>query len=151
MSQPPETTAVRTSDPAPLSKAAQARSTSRCQHRFDSGRQCRLPASGPASRLCEHHAAIEEQRHSGDLTALLAVAPGKFQSAAAINTSLGDLFKLLAKDRISTRRAAVLAYISSLLLRSLPAIEKEAAGAAPKKVIPRFIWDLPGPPRESEA
>ena len=49
----------------------------------------------------------------------------RFQNAQAINTSLNHLYDLLARDRISARRASTLAYISSLLLRTLPAIDKD--------------------------
>jgi hypothetical protein len=46
-------------------------------------------------------------------------------STAPINRSLGELYKLLARDEIAPRRAAVMAYTGSLLLRTLPAIEHE--------------------------
>jgi hypothetical protein len=48
-----------------------------------------------------------------------------FQSATGINQSLGAIHNLLAEGRISPRRGAVLAYINSLLLRTLPSIEEE--------------------------
>jgi hypothetical protein len=38
-----------------------------------------------------------------------------------------NLYQLLAQNRISPRRAAVLSYISSLLLRTLPAIAADNA------------------------
>lgn len=46
-----------------------------------------------------------------------------FQRPQGINNSLAVLYTLLAEGRISPRRASVLAYISSLLLRTLPAID----------------------------
>jgi hypothetical protein len=49
----------------------------------------------------------------------------EFTSAVAINRSLGELYKLLARDEIAPRRAAVMAYTGSLLLRTLPSIEHE--------------------------
>jgi hypothetical protein len=49
----------------------------------------------------------------------------RFQNAQAINNSLNHLYDLLARDRISARRASTLAYISSLLLRTLPAIDRD--------------------------
>jgi len=49
----------------------------------------------------------------------------RFQNAQGINYSLGALYSLLAQGRISPRRASVLAYISSLLLRTLPAIDND--------------------------
>jgi hypothetical protein len=49
----------------------------------------------------------------------------RFQNAQGINHSLGALYTLAAQGRISPRRASVLAYISSLLLRSLTAIDND--------------------------
>ena len=123
----------------------------RCQHRMPSGRQCRAQTSGAASRLCQRHNSIERKRHSADLTAALAAGEqygNTFQSAEGINRSLAELFTLLAKDRVSPRRAAVLAYIGSLLLRTLPAMEKEVAAHDPKNRAPTIIWDLPAPIHE---
>jgi hypothetical protein len=62
-----------------------------------------------------------------------------FQTAQGINHSLKRLYELLAQNRISPRRAAVLSYISSLLLRTLPQIDADrAAGIADptKKPLP---------------
>jgi hypothetical protein len=48
-----------------------------------------------------------------------------FQTAQGINFSLGNLYKLLAAGYISPRRASVLAFINSLQLRTLPAIDAD--------------------------
>jgi hypothetical protein len=50
-----------------------------------------------------------------------------FQTAQGVNFSLMNLYQLLAQNRISPRRAAVLSYISSLLLRTLPQIDADKA------------------------
>lgn len=47
------------------------------------------------------------------------------------------LAKLVIRNEISTRRAAVRAYITSQLLRTLPEIEREDP--------PRIIFDVPRP------
>jgi hypothetical protein len=57
--------------------------------------------------------------------ALLTEKACRFQNAQGINYSLGALYTLLAQGRISPRRASVLAYISNLLLRTLPAIDND--------------------------
>jgi hypothetical protein len=49
------------------------------------------------------------------------------QTAQGINHTLMNLYELLATNQISPRRAAVLAYINSLLLRTLPAIDRDIA------------------------
>lgn len=65
------------------------------------------------------------QRQSSDISFALAGQAQAFQTAQGINHSLGALYRLLAENRISARRAAVLAYINSLLLRTLPAIDAD--------------------------
>ena len=95
----------------------------RCQHRTSTGRQCASLAANKVSGLCKRHASIEEA--NADVSAPLTRQACRFQNAQGINHSLSALYMLLAQDRISPRRAAVLAYISSLLLRSLDAIDND--------------------------
>jgi hypothetical protein len=101
----------------------------RCAHRFPaSGHQCRLLASDPKSGLCAHHLAKKKVLdRDADFFHPLMQQPNRFQSAQDINYSLNELYGLLARDRISARRASTLAYISSLLLRTLPAIDHDYA------------------------
>jgi len=96
----------------------------RCQHRTPTGRQCRSVVADPSSSFCAAHAA-SEPADSEDFTAALTEKACRFQNAAGINQSLGALYTLLAQGRISPRRASVLAYISNLLLRTLPAIDND--------------------------
>jgi hypothetical protein len=95
-------------------------STTRCQHRTAAGRQCRSLASDPSSGLCPHHAATER---AVNFREELTRDAFDFQRPQDVNNSLGALYNLLAEGRISPRRASVLAQISSLLLRTLPAID----------------------------
>jgi hypothetical protein len=95
-----ETTQAKS--PSPVTSAG------RCQHRTAAGRQYRSFASDPSSGLCPHHAAPTRAANFRE---------------ALTNNSFGALYNLLAEGRISPRRASVLAYISSLLLRTLPAID----------------------------
>ena len=99
----------------------------RCKHIFPaSGHQCRLLGSDPQSGLCTHHLAKKRalDKHA-DFYAPLAKRAIQFQTAQGINHSLGQLYELVARDPISARRASTLAYISSLLLRTLPAIDND--------------------------
>ena len=97
--------------------------STRCSHRTAAGRQCRQLAADPQSGLCNHHHSVQKQKQAGDLLrALLSQSQG-FQTAQGVNHALTNLYELLAANRISARRAAVLAYINSLLLRTLPAID----------------------------
>jgi hypothetical protein len=65
----------------------------------------------------------------------------EFQPAEALNQTLGALHNLLAEGRISPRRAAVIAYVDSLILRTLPAMAKENGATS-------LIFDMPGPDRD---
>jgi hypothetical protein len=96
----------------------------RCQHRTSTGRQCRSVVVDPDSSFCTRHAASEPD-DSEDLSLALTEKACRFQNAQGINHSLGALYTLCAQGRISPRRASTLAYISSLLLRSLTAIDND--------------------------
>ncbi len=78
----------------------------------------------PGSSFCVAHAA-SEPGDSQDFLAALTEKACRFQNAQGINHSLGALYTLLGQGRISPRRASVLAYISNLLLRTLPAIDTD--------------------------
>lgn len=105
---------MQVKSPSPVTSAA------RCQHRTAAGRQCRSLASDPSSGLCPHHAA---STRAVNFREALTREAFDFQRPQGVNNSLGALYNLLAEGRISPRRASVLAYISSLLLRTLPAID----------------------------
>jgi hypothetical protein len=122
--------------------------SSRCEHLTRSGRRCRLTAPA-GSKSCVRHAAIPQNPDQDDLTAMLTSGLEKFDSPAAINQFLSRLLLLLAQDRISPRRAAVLAYITNQILRTVSAMELEAAAKDSAK--PTITWNLPGPPRERES
>lgn len=115
-----------------------------CQHRYPSLRFCRLPVSDPDSGLCSKHAADHQKElDQADLAAVLIGDIEEFRDAVTINHSLGELYKLLARNKITPRRGAVMAYTANLLLRTLPAIEHEI-DSEPQQI----IWDLPRPNRE---
>lgn len=100
-------------------------SSTRCSHLSKSGRRCRaLSADGP-SGLCAHHRALQSRRQAKDFTKQLTTQCQGFQTAQGVNFALCDLYKLLAANLISARRASVLAFINSLILRTLPAIDAD--------------------------
>jgi hypothetical protein len=76
------------------------------------------------SSFCARHAASEPSDNE-DFSVALTQKACRFQNAQGINHSLGELYTLCAQGRISPRRASTLAYISSLLLRTLPAIDND--------------------------
>jgi hypothetical protein len=101
--------------------------STRCTYRTSAGRQCRSLASDSHSGLCPQHRAEQEQELAADHYKHLTTKSQFFQTAQGINFSLTNLYQLLAQNRISPRRAAVLAYINSLLLRTLPQIDADNA------------------------
>jgi hypothetical protein len=132
----PETSSATTiTNPTPL----------HCQYRSVSGRRfCRLAISDPDSGLCSRHAALlQKDLDQADLAASLIGDIQEFRSAADINHSLGELYKLQARNKITPRRAAVMAYTANLLLRTLPAIalETNTDGGQEQQI----IIDMPSP------
>ena len=97
----------------------------RCGHRTPSGRRCKLPIEGAGKLLCYTHTQELMKSDALNLKSALLINHEGFQTAQGINFSLGNLYKLLAAGYISPRRASVLAFINSLQLRTLPAIDAD--------------------------
>jgi len=118
--------------------------SNRCNHLFANAMRCRLLAPDADSLYCSAHSKLpENQREISDTAASLTADLKEFRSATSINDFLARLLLLLAAEKISPRRAAVLAYITNQLLRTLPAIAKEE-NAEPTQI----IFDMPGPERD---
>src|SRR6266851_781036 len=119
---------------------------SRCQHRTRTGRRCRHAVSSAAAGLCSKHVLSRPNRfEDSDLSANLLGQLTELKSASDLNQVLSNLFRLLSQDRIAARRAAVLAYIGNLLLRTLPAIAHETNSNVEN---PRIVIDMPRPDRD---
>ena len=103
-------------------------SPARCQHRTLKGR-CRQPATDSAGALCFHHARAQRQAKD-DFTLLepLVRKTKDLQSVEGISEDLAALHNLLAEGRVSPRRASVIAYIDSLLLRTFVELEEQNKG-----------------------
>lgn len=120
----------------------------RCTHHFHNGMRCRLPILDADSSYCANHARLAENQHEPAATAASLTADLKdFRSAIPINDFLARLLLLLAEQKISPRRAAVLAYITNQLLRTLPAIDRELNPKEDPNAPARFIFDAPRPDR----
>jgi hypothetical protein len=118
----------------PHSNSKQLPHARRCQYRTPTGRQCRSPRIDSAeSSYCERHF-TSPVTDTTDLSAPLLRDSCRFLNAQGINTSLAQLYALLAAGRISPRRATALAYIGSLLLHSLTAIDNDANPAAGREL-----------------
>ncbi len=129
-----------------MKKHAASRKSPRCHYQSSSGRRCRLSVSAHGSEFCQLHAKLAASPEP-DLSADLTGGLEEFSSPATINEFLSRLLLLLSENRISPRRAAVLAYITNQILRTVTVME--AAAAQTRKSAPtRVIWDLPCPPHE---
>src|ERR1700692_3015182 len=102
----------------------QAPTHERCQYRTPKGRQCASRILDHESNFCPRHSA-SQPRDSRNLSAVLPENASNFHDPQGIHHSLAALYKLLASGQISPRRATGLAYIASLLLRTLPGIREQ--------------------------
>src|SRR5229473_6265946 len=117
-----------------------------CQHRTASGRRCRMAISDSDSGLCSKHAADRQKElDQADLAAALVGDIQEFRDALTINHSLGELYKLQARNKITPRRAAVMAYTCNLLLRTLPAIARDNHLRPQQQSQPLIFSDWPDP------
>jgi hypothetical protein len=93
----------------------------RCLYLSATGRKCRNWVLDSRAMFCPRH--MQAQPNGPDDFSLhLLHRACNFQNAEGIHDSLRQLYTLLASDAISPRRAAVLGYLTSLLLRTLPAV-----------------------------
>jgi len=97
-----------------------------CQFTFANGRMCGLPAHPKSNGLCLTHARrAKPEPREDDLSADLITPSGDFLMQIDINHVLGQLFRALASNRISARRAGTLAYIGCLLQQSQKGAREE--------------------------
>ena len=127
-----------------FAKSSSMHDPNRCNFRFPNGMRCRLLGFGNQPFCPKHtHVPAPPQPDPAEIASTLTVDLDDFTSAAQINDFLSRLLLLLAQDKIATRRAAVLAYITNQLLRTLPAIAKEE-----NREDTTIIFDMPGPERD---
>jgi hypothetical protein len=135
LSQDPSPESQQSPDSLPINDS------NRCQHRFSNRTRCRKLVSHANPRLCTRHAALPENMQPADLTPELIKDPKQLDRLDGIYDFLAKLIILQAQNRISTRRAAVLAYITNQLLRTFAAIKRVQAEQAAE--VPQTIFDVP--------
>jgi hypothetical protein len=122
-------------------------SNSRCQHRYAHNKRCRLSITNLDSAFCPIHSRLPVyEADSSEVAAALTDNLSEFRSAIPINDFLSRVLLLLAQNRISTRKAAVLTFTCSQLLRTLPVIDRELNPPDDDKE-PTIIFDIPRPQR----
>ena len=129
--------------PSTPGSAHAPRGANRCRRRTRASGRCRLPVHDPLTGLCFRHARVRKTTDTApdrdDLSAdLFGSSAPAFDSPGEINRTLANLVTLVAQGRISSRRAAVLTYALSLILRGLQVMDKQAAEAPVD-----FIVDIP--------
>lgn len=135
--------------PASPNPPSPPRAFARCQARNRSGSQCRLHSQDPSTGLCRRHAlraskTTDNLDDSLDLSGdILAVNDGSYATTDHITAILSNVVILVAKGRISARRAAVLTDALSLMLRSLVVMERIG------EYTPQIIFDAPRPIRDN--
>ena len=109
----------------------------RCAYVSHSGRRCRASSADPLHGLCRKHAAHKDtDPDSADLSVnLFGEGTPAFGSVEGINSVLTNLVVLVARGRISSRRAGVIVYGLSFILRGLQVIDKKAAETPEEFVI----------------
>jgi hypothetical protein len=127
------------------SKPSFLNNSARCVHFYPNGRRCRLSTTNLNSHFCPAHTRPQNLPDPSEIASTLTANLDDFTSAAQINHFLSRLLLLLAHDKISTRRAAVLAYITNQLLRTLPAIDRELHPKEDPNAPVEIICDMPGP------
>ena len=112
--------------PAPPSDAPAL--PERCEYRNAEGRRCGMLRARFHTALCPYHAEQEQRAQNPPADNLLPELLGPlqdFRTGTAVNYTLGRLLLLLASKRISTREAAVMAYVCQLLLQSVTKVRHE--------------------------
>ncbi len=126
--------------------AQPATDSTKCRFHTASGRRCRLPVVDSRSALCFRHSALRNlEPDTADLSSDFAGLLTDPQSAVQINNFLARLISLTIQHRISPRRAAALAYMGNLLIRTLRPVDRELHGDPDEE--PQIICDIPGPDR----
>ncbi len=110
--------------------SAELKIDDRCHFTYADGRRCRMLRMDGHASLCREHLRQHLQPEpEPSIAAELLGSINDFSTATAINKALGRLFAMVAGGRIPPRNAALLTYISQLLLTTLPAMENEITAA----------------------
>ena len=135
------------SHPAP--NKSEVKAAARCAFSSTRGRRCRMPSMPETFPFCPQHSAYQPQDlDSINLAPALLGKLKELHTASDMQRVLGKLFILLAQNRVTTKKAAVLTYIIQQLLRTLPEVEHELnsqSGADP--AASPILIDLPRPDR----
>ena len=131
---PPVSVQEQTPPDKPAAEPSSVKDSKRCQHRFVNRTRCRLLVSVENPWFCSRHADLPQNQRPTDLTSELFGEPAKLGDLEDLYHFLTTLLYLASEDRISTKRAAVLAYITNQILRTDAAIRRQEDAAPPQVV-----------------
>jgi hypothetical protein len=93
-----------------------------CKHEFADGRACCMPAIPSLNGFCRSHASLLKSgapvEHNEDLLQEIGLFENDPPSEDDVHRAMARVFRALAANRISTRRAATFGYLAQLLLTS---------------------------------
>jgi hypothetical protein len=109
------------------SMSEKSKITNQCTHINAKGRRCRMLIAPDHDSLCAMHVrlALTAQPDPEVLAEEILDSTGNLQTAAEVNTLLGNVVQQFVRKRIDRRDAIALAYMSQLLLNSLPALDRQ--------------------------
>ncbi len=126
-----------------------------CQFQFANGSRCGMPAHPKYSGLCLNHGTLNSRANvrEDELINYMVSPTGAPLTQEEIQRALARVFEALAANRISTRRAATLAYIGFLMQQSYSGLKAEARktelqGAKDLRMLLQMKY---GPPLRKEA
>lgn len=98
-----------------------------CQYRFSDGRMCSMPGKPSLNGYCQSHAALNRRKPpvEEDLSTELSQFYSPDDGRLDVHRALERVFKAMAANRITTRRAAAFGYLGQLILLSRPGRESE--------------------------
>ena len=100
-----------------------------CVYRYANRHHCRLPVTPLSAPFCHRHASFRpKDPDSVNLAPALLGELTNLTTAVDMQSALSKLFILLAQNRITTKKASVLAYIIQQLMHTLPAVYYETHG-----------------------
>ena len=93
-----------------------------CNYVFADGRACCMPAVPSLNGYCRSHGTVLKPRapveHNEDLLHEIGLFENDPPSEEDVHRAMSRVFRALAANRISTRRAATFGYLAQLLLTS---------------------------------
>src|SRR6266849_9802350 len=93
-----------------------------CNFQFDDGRGCCMPSIPSLNGYCRSHGTVLKPRPADEHNADLLLEIGLFNddppSEDDVHRAMSRVFRALAANRISTRRAATFGYLAQIILTS---------------------------------